>query len=165
MRIAFSCDDDRGLEGVVAHHFGRCPYYTFVDVENGKVRNVDVVSNPYYSQHAPGVVPDFIHSQGADVMITGGMGSRAVAFFNQYGIEVVTGASGTVRYALEAYLQGRLRGAEPCGESRHQAQGWRAPQAGLHAYERDEMGQLREEIAALRRQLAEALERLATLEK
>ena len=166
MRIAFSCDDDRGLEGVMAHHFGRCPYYAFVDVEDGQVKGVEVVSNPYYGQHAPGVVPDFIHSQGAKVMITGGMGSRAVAFFDQYGIEVITGASGTVRYALDAYLQGRLGGAEPCGESRrHEAWGWQTPQARPQAYEQDELGQLREEIAALRRQLAEAQERLAKLER
>lgn len=166
MRIAFSCDDDRGLEGVVAHHFGRCPYYAFVDVDNGQVKSVEVVPNPYYGRHAPGVVPDFIHSQGADVMITGGMGSRAVAFFDQYGIEVVTGASGTVRYALKAYMQGQLRGAAPCGESRrHAAWDWQAPRARPPVHEQDEVGQLREEITALRRQLAEALDRLAELEK
>ena len=80
MRIAFSCDDDRGLEGVVAHHFGRCPYYTFVEMDDGQVKRVEVTPNPYYGQHAPGVVPAFINSRGADVMITGGMGARAVAF-------------------------------------------------------------------------------------
>jgi len=72
MRIAFSCDDDRGLDGVMAHHFGRCPYYAFVDVDNGRAKEVKVVANPFYGQHAPGVVLDFIHSQGANVMITEG---------------------------------------------------------------------------------------------
>lgn len=166
MRVAISCDDDRGLEGVVAYHFGRCPYYTFVDVDDGQVKGVKVVTNPYYGQHAPGVVPDFIHSQGADVMITGGMGSRAVAFFNQYGIQVVTGASGTVRYVLDAYLQGQLRGAEPCGESRrHETRGRQAPRLEPYAPEEDELGRLREENAALRRQMSEILERLAKLEQ
>ena len=168
MRIAFSCDDNRGLEGVISYHFGRCPYYTFVDVEDGQVKNVEVVSNPYYSQHAPGVVPDFIHSQGANVMITGGMGSRALSFFNQYGIEVVTGASGKVRHALESYLRGELKGAQPCGEGgRRQAWGWQAQPIGPQAYEKyekDEVGRLQEEVVALRRQLAELIERLARIE-
>jgi predicted Fe-Mo cluster-binding NifX family protein len=50
-------------------------------------------------------------------MLTGGMGHRAVSFFQQYGIEAVTGASGTVRQALQSYLGGGLSGAEPCAES------------------------------------------------
>ena len=160
MRIAISTDDKRGLDSVVSPHFGRCPYYVLVDVEDGQVRQVGAVENPYYGQHAPGVVPEFIHRQGANVMLTGGMGGRAIAFFQQYGIEPVTGASGTVRYALEQYLNGALRGAAPCGES--VAHGHGRP-AGGSAYEKDEAGRLREEIEMLQRQLNEAMERLGRL--
>jgi predicted Fe-Mo cluster-binding NifX family protein len=52
-------------------------------------------------------------------MLAGGMGQRAVSFFQQYGIEAVTGASGTVRRSLESYLGGELSGVEPCAESQH----------------------------------------------
>ena len=45
------------------------------------------------------------------------VGGRAVVFFEQFGIEPVTGASGTVRHSLERYLGGQLRGVEPCAES------------------------------------------------
>jgi len=166
MRIAFSCDDNRGLEGVMSHHFGRCPYYSFVNMEDGQVKGVEVMPNPYYGQHAPGVVPEFIHRQGAEVMITGGMGSRAVASFDQFGVQVVTGASGSVRYALERYLSGELTGAEPCGESqRHGAGGWHEVPTTTHASEQDEVGRLQEEVVALRRQLAEAMDRLNRLEE
>jgi len=161
MRIAFSCDDNLGLEGVMSYHFGRCPYYAFVDVDDGQVKDVEVVSNPYYGQHAPGQVPAFIHGHRASVMVAGGMGSRAVAFFDQYGIEVVTGASGTVRSVLNRYLDGELAGAEPCGQSqRHAAVEDTAPSAP----KKDEVGRLQEEIGALRRQIAEAAERLSRLE-
>ena len=164
MRIAISSDDNRALEGVVSHHFGRCPYYTFADVKNGEVKHIEVVDNPCYGQHAPGVVPEFIYNQGAQVMITGGMGSRAISLFNQYSIEVVTAASGKVRNALEGYLNGALKGANPCGEGGRQVGGWQAPPAGPQAYEKDEAGRLHEEVVALRRQIAEAMERLAKLE-
>ena len=117
MRVAISADNNNGLDSVVSPHFGRCPYYVLVDLEDAEVKHVEAVENPYYGQHAPGVVPDFIHSQGAHVMLTGGMGGRAIGFFQQYGIEAVTGASGTVRYALEQYLGGRWQGAAPCHES------------------------------------------------
>jgi len=161
-RIAVSCDDDRGLDGVVAPHFGRCPYYTFVDVEGRQVLDVKVVSNPFYNQHAPGQVPAFIREHGAHVMLSGGMGSRAMAFFEQFGIEAVTGASGTVRHALERYLEGELVGAVPCRESVGHGHGNVAAEG---PYERDEVGRLREEADDLRRQLDEVMRRLNNLER
>jgi predicted Fe-Mo cluster-binding NifX family protein len=50
-------------------------------------------------------------------MLTGGMGGRAIMFFQEAGIEAVTGACGTVRQALELYLSGGLQSAAPCSES------------------------------------------------
>ena len=160
MRIAISADDNNGLESVVSPHFGRCPHYILADVEGQEVQAVQAVDNPYYGQHAPGQVPGFIHSQGVHVMLTGGMGRRAIGFFEQYGIEAVTAASGTVRHALERYLGGQLRGAQPCRESREHAA---VPAEG--EYEQDEVGRLREEAEMLRRQLDEVAARLDKLGK
>ena len=55
MRIAVSADTDRGLEALVSPHFGRCPYYTLVDVEGQTITSVKTVPNPYYPEHVPGV--------------------------------------------------------------------------------------------------------------
>ena len=117
MRIAVSVETNNGLESVVAHHFGRCPYFAIVDVQGTEFEAVKVINNPYYGNHQPGQVPGFIHQQNADVMLSGGMGGRAIQFFQQYGIQAATGATGTVRSALESYLGGELRGAAPCKES------------------------------------------------
>lgn len=160
MRIAVSADDDRGLDSVVSPHFGRCPYFVLVDMEGREVRRVQTVANPFYGNHQPGQVPRFIREQGADVMLTGGMGGRAIAFFRQYGVEAVTGAYGTVRTALEQYLGGQLQGAAPCAESIEHGHG-ELPAEG--EYERDEAGRLREEVEMLRRQLEEVTGRLQRL--
>ena len=160
MRIAISADSDRGLESVVSPHFGRCPYFVLVDLEGREVKEVQNIANPFYGNHRPGQVPGFIHQQGANVMLTGGMGSRAIAFFQQYGIEAVTGAYGTIRTALEQYLSGELRGAAPCAESVEHGHG-ELPAKG--EYEKDEVGRLREEAEMLKRQLAEVTERLQKL--
>ncbi|MGD9092173.1 MAG: NifB/NifX family molybdenum-iron cluster-binding protein [Anaerolineales bacterium] len=117
MRIAISTEDKKGLDSRVSHHFGRCPYYVLVDVYQEEVQVVHAIDNPYARQHQPGMVPGFIHDKGADVMISGGMGRRAIGYFQQYNVQVATGASGTVRLALERYLGGELNGAEPCRES------------------------------------------------
>jgi predicted Fe-Mo cluster-binding NifX family protein len=116
-RIAVSALGESGLDSAVSPHFGRCPYFVLVDVEEEAVRSVQTVVNPYYGHHQPGQVPGFIHSQGANVMLTGGMGGRALSFFDQHGIQAVTGAAGTVREAVEAFLSGSLEGGGPCLES------------------------------------------------
>ena len=160
IRVAVSADDNNGLDSVVSPHFGRCPYYVFVDVEGREVKQVDAVPNPFYGKHAPGQVPAFINEQGVNVMLTGGMGGRAIGFFQQYGVEAVTGASGTVRHTLEQYLGGELQGAEPCRESHDHGHGGAGDEK---EYEHDEVGRLREEAEMLQQQLEEVTERLSKL--
>jgi predicted Fe-Mo cluster-binding NifX family protein len=160
MRIAISADNKQGLDSVVSPHFGRCPHYILVDIEDHDVTGIQEVDSPYYGHHQPGQVPAFIHSLGADVMLAGGMGHRAITFFEQFGIEGVTGAYGTVRQSVESYLGGQLRGAAPCKESQEHGHG-ELPAEG--AYEKDELGRLREEAEMLRLQLDEVASRLSRL--
>jgi len=114
-RIAIAAEGDQGLEANVSAHFGRCPYYTIVEVEGEEITLNYHVENPFYSSHgAPGQVPGFIHDQGAQVIIAGGMGQRAVGFFNEFGIEAVTGAAGKVQAVVDGYLHGAISGVSPC---------------------------------------------------
>nr|MBN1228644.1 NifB/NifX family molybdenum-iron cluster-binding protein [Anaerolineae bacterium] len=117
MRIAISLDTNNGLDSLIAQHFGRCAYFALVDVDGTEVQSIQVIDNPFYAGHQPGQVPGFIHSHKADVMLSGGMGGRAIQFFNQFGIEAATGARGTVRASLENYFGGKLTDATPCAES------------------------------------------------
>jgi hypothetical protein len=77
--------------------------------------------------------------------------------FEQFGIQAVTGVSGTVAHALEQYLGGKLQGAEPCttslGHDRHES-------SVEGEYEQDEVGRLREEVEMLQQQLHEAMKRV-----
>jgi predicted Fe-Mo cluster-binding NifX family protein len=114
-KIALASEDGSGLEGSLSAHFGRCPFYTFVNVERDRILGFEVVKNPYFPNHQPGVIPQFIHSQKANVMIAGGMGPRAIDFFNQLGIDVATGAQGKVGDVVEAYLRGEIQGIVACG--------------------------------------------------
>ena len=123
MRVAVAVEDKNGLDSQVSHHFGRCPYYVLVDIDGPEIQGVQVVENPHFSAHRPGEVPTFIESQGAEVMISGGMGRRALAFFEEYGIKPATGASGSVRAAIDQYLQGELSEAEPCRQSAEHGHG------------------------------------------
>ena len=117
MKIVISAETDQGLDSQVAHHFGRCPYFALVEIKDKEVQSVEVIENPYYESHQPGQVPGYIKEQNAQVMLSGGMGRRAIQFFIDFEIEAATGATGTVLETVNAYLDGKLRGASSCAES------------------------------------------------
>jgi len=104
MKVAISTHS-----GNVYAHFGRAPEFTFITIENGQVIEKEVVSNP---GHMVGSIPQFVHEKGAEYMIAGGMGQRAVAFFNQFGIETIVGITGPVDEVIKKILEGTLEGAE-----------------------------------------------------
>ncbi|MCI1208204.1 MAG: NifB/NifX family molybdenum-iron cluster-binding protein [Treponema sp.] len=90
----------------VAQHFGHCPSFTFFDVDDNKITDEETVVNP---GHKPGFLPNFLGDKGATVIIAGGMGGGAVDIFNERKIEVVMGASGDAKAAVESYLAGNLK--------------------------------------------------------
>ena len=89
----------------VAGHFGHCENFIFFDTENGAILSENSVPNP---GHRPGFLPNFLADNGAEVVIAGGMGGGAVDIFNERGVEVIVGAMGDARAAVEAYLKGEL---------------------------------------------------------
>ncbi|WP_456395031.1 NifB/NifX family molybdenum-iron cluster-binding protein [Thermococcus sp.] len=103
MRIAIPAEDNRGLESSVSGHFGRARYFVFVDVEENEIKGAEVVEVPF-DEHNPGDLPNFIREHGGEVVLAYGMGRRAIAFFNELGIEVVTGAHGRIKDVVEAFI-------------------------------------------------------------
>jgi len=112
--IAVAADDANGLNGQVGQHFGRCPAFVIVKTENEKIVSSQVAQNPGFINHTPGVVPQFIGSLGANVIIAGGMGPRAVDMFHSFGVDVATGVGGKVENVVLAYLKGEISGIIPC---------------------------------------------------
>ena len=63
--------------------------------------------------HEPGALPRWLHEQGANVIIAGGMGQRAQQLFAQNGITVVVGApADQPEQLVAAYLSGTLETGE-----------------------------------------------------
>lgn len=114
-KIVLTANDDRGLAGEMALHFGRCSHFvlTHIDADN-RVTATEVHPNPYAEDHEPGQIPRYIDSLGANVIIAGGMGGKAIEWFRQFGIEVVTGKRSSVAETLEGYLAGTLTGTKAC---------------------------------------------------
>ena len=60
--------------------------------------------------HEPGVLPRWLHQQGTNVIIAGGMGARALELFAENGIKVMTGAPSLAPEELvQQYLDSTLQ--------------------------------------------------------
>ncbi|MBN1523186.1 MAG: NifB/NifX family molybdenum-iron cluster-binding protein [Spirochaetales bacterium] len=102
MKAAISTDN-----GNVSAHFGRCPAFTLVEIEDGKMKTVQAISNP---GHHPGFLPRFLHEHGVNCIVAGGMGARAQMLFDEEGIHTLMGVTGTVDEVIVMLCQGSLQG-------------------------------------------------------
>ena len=119
MKVAVPTMGDGGLDELICAHFGRAETFTIVDVDAG---DFDVVRNTSEHMGGTGLPPEMISARGAQVMLAGGLGPKAVKMFERYGIEVFIGATGTVRDAIADWKEGRLEEASDenaCREHRH----------------------------------------------
>jgi len=98
--------------GRLAQHFGHCEQFAIVDAdpESGTMEDPAYLNPP---PHEPGVLPKWLAEQGVHVVLAGGMGSRAVNNFRDYGVKVVTGSEDLPPQELtRSYLQGTLTTGE-----------------------------------------------------
>jgi predicted Fe-Mo cluster-binding NifX family protein len=104
MRVAISTEKD-----FVSPHFGRCPLFTIVDIEEGKITKKEIINNP---GHHPGFIPQFLYEKGVNCIVAGGMGRRATELFNELGIQTIVGISGKIDEVIEKLQKGTLKGGE-----------------------------------------------------
>ncbi|MBN2446447.1 MAG: NifB/NifX family molybdenum-iron cluster-binding protein [Phycisphaerae bacterium] len=98
--------------GNVSMHFGHCEHFALFDVDEVS-KQITGTTTHAPPPHEPGVLPQWLHELGADVIITGGMGARAQQLFAQHGINIVLGVtSGTPEEVVNAYASGALASGE-----------------------------------------------------
>jgi len=106
MKICVSAVSN-SLDSPIDPRFGRCPYFVVVDSETMRFETF-----PNAASDAGGgagiQAAQTIASKGAKVLITGNVGPNAFQALSAAGIKIVTGASGTVRDAVEKYKRGEL---------------------------------------------------------
>ena len=104
MRVAIPLAD-----GKLCAHFGHCQQFALMDVDEKtkKITGTQMLTPP---PHEPGVLPRWLHEQGANTIIAGGMGQRAQQLFSDNGIKVVVVADAeTPEKLVEDYLAGTLQ--------------------------------------------------------
>ncbi len=105
------------LDAQIDPRFGRCSYLVIVDSETMRfeaIPNMAVGASGGAGIQAAQTIAD----KGVRVLVTGNVGPNAFQALSAAGIEIVTGASGTVREAVEKFKRGELRktGAPTVGD-------------------------------------------------
>lgn len=107
-------------ENKLCGHFGHCEYFTFVDVnpETKEILNIEkkVPEDGISCQSA-----SWIATQGANIVLAGGMGARPMAIFAQNGVQIVAGCPELeIETVINQYLnQNLVTGDNTCGKEHH----------------------------------------------
>jgi predicted Fe-Mo cluster-binding NifX family protein len=113
MKIAIAADN-----GYVSAHFGRCPAYTIVDIQDGRIIKREEILNP---GHQPGFLPVYLSQMGVNTIIAGGMGPRAQGLFVEKNIQTIIGVQGKIDEVIEKFLRQELEaGQDLCDHGHHQ---------------------------------------------
>jgi predicted Fe-Mo cluster-binding NifX family protein len=95
------------LDAQIDPRFGRCSYFVIVDSETMQFEAV-----PNMAAAASGgagiQAAQTIAKEGVKLLITGNVGPKAFQALAAAGIEIATGAFGSVREAVEKYKRGEL---------------------------------------------------------
>jgi predicted Fe-Mo cluster-binding NifX family protein len=89
-------------------HFGKTPYFTFIKLKDGEIKNIDVIESN--GKHGGGskTPAEIILDSKANVLISGNLGSKAVSMLRSNGVEVFSGASGKVKDIIKEWKMGML---------------------------------------------------------
>jgi len=108
-RIAIPSLGNGGLDGQRSGHFGHCDAFTFVDVEDGAIKEVTTVQNEEHVQGGCMVPVNLLASHNVNALIVGGIGMRPLMGFRQVGIDVYYDAERpAIRPVVEDLIQGKL---------------------------------------------------------
>jgi len=105
-RIAVATVGDGKLEDVVSPEFGHSRTFTIIDIEDGEIKNVEVLEKPAKNMtHGRGpVVGKSLADKGVNIVVTSEIGPGASAILEQLGVEIVmTKAGQKVEDVLREY--------------------------------------------------------------
>jgi predicted Fe-Mo cluster-binding NifX family protein len=179
MRIAVSAAAP-DLDAEVEPRFGRCQYFVIVDPQSMEFEGLE--NSGAMAAGGAGIsTAQMIADKGVEVVLTGNCGPNAYRTLSAAGVQVVTGVSGRIRDAVEAYRAGKLKpNAQPSVEShygmgmgsgtaggmgRGMGAGMTPPAASQPMSPEQEMEALKSQTRMMMEQLGQIQSRITELEK
>lgn len=114
--IAVAIETTPSGEKKVSEHFGRCSSFLIYRLDDdNKINSQEEHPNELGGTHSGACqLPPYVKQFNINVIIAGGMGMKAIAQFNDFGIEVITAPGLVPKQALELYIEGKIKGYDEC---------------------------------------------------
>ncbi len=121
-RIVVPVLDESGEASQLSPHFGRAPFFAVAEMAaTGELQSLRFEPNSSEHFGGQGRPPDLLLRLEPNVIITFGMGPRAMRRFEAAGIAVMQAQSETLRDVLSAFGRNELTElTEGCRDARHQ---------------------------------------------
>jgi predicted Fe-Mo cluster-binding NifX family protein len=94
---------------LVSAHFGRAPYFAWFNVESGKITDRGVAPNDSSHFGGQGMPPERMMAMGADVVISSGMGMKAIEMFQNSTVAVLQAVHESTVQSVQDYVEGKLQ--------------------------------------------------------
>ena len=107
MKIVITSNGDN-LESPISSKFGRCPVFLFLEDDADEI---EAVENPALDTHGGAGIQaaQFVVDQGAEAVITGRVGPKAMDVLIAADVPIYIFQGDTPRRALEAFKAGELQ--------------------------------------------------------
>ncbi len=111
--IAIPSMDNGGLNDKLNPRFGRCPCFTFVELENNNIKSVKILSN-YASKSMGGAgiqAAQIVGENKAEVLIIGFLGPNADKAIKAFNIKVfeIKEEEISIKNVVDLYIKGQLK--------------------------------------------------------
>lgn len=106
MKICIAVAEAKGLESKLSAHFGSAPYFAIYDTESNELSCLSNANE--HHKHGQCQPLQALHGLGIEVVISGGIGERAVAALNSAGIAVYRAQRSSAAQALDALRSNAL---------------------------------------------------------
>ncbi len=105
-------------------HFGHCEYFTFVEI-NPETKEIISIEKKVPEEGISCQSASWIATQGANIILAGGMGGRPMAIFAQNGVKVIAGCPELeIETVVNQFLNDSLTtGENSCGGEHHHCHG------------------------------------------
>jgi len=102
--VAIPSEDEKCLVSKVAAHFRSSPYFTIVEIDEGRIQHCQAVKNS--EMPSP---PMLFRSMGVNVALVDRIGPGQLKLLKKIGVTVFGEASADVEFTLSQFLGGKLK--------------------------------------------------------
>ena len=118
MKIAVS-SSGKDLTSQIDPHFGRATYFIIVDAESMECQAVENRQHLNLPQGAGIQAAQTVAAEKVDTVITGNCGPKAFRVLQAAGIQIVTGAQGSIADVIQRYNRGEYQPADAANVEGH----------------------------------------------